>query len=397
MNKESSINHRKYKFDELSVLVLIPTYNNASKLESVMEDVLSYTKNILVVNDGSTDETPEILCRYTHIEVLHLPLNQGKGVALKKGIDWAQQNGYRYLISMDSDGQHLAKDLPSFLDKIEEEPDSMIIGARNMDTADGVPEGSSFGHKFSNFWFRLETGKSLPDTQSGFRLYPLKHFEKMHFFTTRYEFEIESIVRLSWKGVPMLWIPIQVVYPTDRITHFRKFWDFFRISLLNSVLVLIAFLWIKPRDLIRRISSGELKKIILDEVLKNKDSNKKIALSIGFGVFMGIFPVWGFQMLIAVALAIPFKLNKAIVLIAANISIPPLIPFIIYLSFLIGAAILGGSAFPEFSSDLSFEDIKLDLMQYYLGAVIFAILSGLISWLITRLLLAKWRKDQKVN
>lgn len=271
----------------------------------------------------------------------------------------------------------------------------MIIGARNMDTADGVPEGSSFGYKFSNFWFRLETGKSLPDTQSGFRLYPLKHFKKMHFFTTRYEFEIESIVRLSWKGVSMLWVPIEVVYPADRITHFRKFWDFFRISLLNTVLVLIAFLWIKPRDLIRRVLSGELKKIILDEVLKNKDSNKKIAVSIGFGVFMGIFPVWGFQMLIAVALAIPLKLNKAIVLIAANISIPPLIPIIIYLSFVTGAAILGGSAFPEFSSDLSFEDVKADLVQYYLGAVIFATFAGLLSWLTSSILLARWRKDYK--
>lgn len=395
MNNETSINQGNDKFDELNVIVLIPTYNNAPKLEAVLEDVLGYTNNILVVNDGSTDGTAEILHRYTHIEVLHLPLNQGKGVALKKGIDWAQQKGYRYLISMDSDGQHLAKDLPSFLVKIEEEPDSMIIGARNMDTADGVPEGSSFGYKFSNFWFRLETGKSLPDTQSGFRLYPLKHFEKMHFFTTRYEFEIESIVRLSWKGVSMLWVPIEVVYPADRITHFRKFWDFFRISLLNTVLVLIAFLWIKPRDLIRRVLSGELKKIILDEVLKNKDSNKKIAVSIGFGVFMGIFPVWGFQMLIAVALAIPLKLNKAIVLIAANISIPPLIPLIIYLSFVIGAAILGGSAFPEFSSDLSFEDVKADLVQYYLGAVIFATFAGLLSWLTSRILLARWRKDYK--
>lgn len=382
------------RFETLKALVLIPSYNNAPKLKAVLEDVLSFTHSVLVVNDGSSDDTAQILEQYSQIEVLHHKQNQGKGVALKTGIDWAIEKGYDYLISLDSDGQHLAKDLVTFLNKIEEEPGAMIIGARNMETADGVPGSSSFGHKFSNFWFKLETGVSLPDTQSGYRLYPLTHFKKMRFITTRYEFEIESIVRLSWKGVQMLWVPIEVKYPEDRITHFRKFWDFLRISLLNSLLVLIALLWIKPRDLTRRIFNGEFKKIILEEVLKTKDSNKTIARSIGFGIFMGIFPVWGFQMLIAVALSIPLKLNKAIVLIAANISVPPIIPLIIYFSFLTGAALLGGAAFPELSSELSFDDVKDDLLQYYLGAVVLAVLSGGVAWAVSWAILKGWRKEK---
>lgn len=381
------------KFEDLKALVLIPTYNNAPKLSGVLDSVLELTSHILVVNDGSTDETRQILEDYKDIFTLQYEKNQGKGNALKKGLDWAIENAYEYVISMDSDGQHLAKDLDKFLEKLKEEPGSMIIGARNMDTADGVPGGSSFGHRFSNFWFQVETGEKLPDTQSGFRLYPLSKLKNMRFFTSKYEFEIESIVRLSWRGVKMLWIPITVEYPEDRITHFRKFWDFFRISLLNTVLVLIALLWIKPRDLFRRIANGELKKIILDEVLKTKDSNATIAKSIGFGVFMGIFPVWGFQMLIAVALAIPLKLNKAITLIAANISIPPMIPFILYFSFLTGALLMGGSAIPELSTNLSLEDIKDDLVQYYLGAVIFSVFAGLLAGFTSWLILRKWRKE----
>jgi glycosyltransferase involved in cell wall biosynthesis len=381
------------RFKELKALVLIPTYNNAPKLRGVLNEVLEFTSSVLVVNDGSTDETTDILAEYQEISTLQYEKNQGKGIALKKGLDWAVSHQYAYAISMDSDGQHLAADLEKFLDKIEEEPEAMIIGARNMETAEGVPGGSSFGHRFSNFWFQLETGVKLPDTQSGFRLYPLDRLKNMRFFTTRYEFEIESIVRLSWRGVPMLWVPIQVEYPEDRITHFRKFWDFFRISLLNTVLVLIALLWIKPRDLFRRIRNGEIKKIILDEVLRNKDSNATIAKSVGFGVFMGIFPVWGFQMLIAVAIAIPLKLNKAVTLIAANISIPPFIPFILYFSFLTGALLLGGSALPELSTDLSLEDIKKDLLQYYLGAVVFSIFAGIGSGFASWFLLKKWRKE----
>lgn len=379
------------KFEELNALVLIPTYNNAPKLKAVLDSVLELTSHVLIVNDGSTDETSQILKEYQRISILQYDKNQGKGIALKKGLDWAVKKGYHYAISMDSDGQHLASDLEKFLDKAQEEPNSMIIGARNMETADGVPGGSSFGHKFSNFWFHMETGKKLPDTQSGFRLYPLAQIQKIRFFTTKYEFEIESIVRLSWRGVKMLWVPITVEYPEDRITHFRKFWDFFRISLLNTVLVLIALLWIKPRDLFRRIGRGELKKIILDEVLKTNDSNATIAKSIGFGVFMGIFPVWGFQMLIAVAIAIPLKLNKAITLIAANISIPPMIPFILYFSFLTGALLLGGSAIPELSTDLSLEDIKDDLVKYYVGAVVFSVLAGLVAGFVSWFMLKKWR------
>ncbi len=381
------------KFESLSIVVLIPTYNNAPKLEAVILDVLQYTSHILIINDGSTDDTKTILEKYADIDITHLEKNSGKGKAMQLGFQKALEMGYQYAITIDSDGQHLAKNFDAFLEKIEETPGAMIVGARNMEEAEGVPGGSSFGHKFSNFWFKLETGKSLPDTQSGFRLYPLEQLNEMRFFTSRYEFEIESLVRLSWRGVPMLWVPIDVEYPDDRITHFRKFWDFFRISILNSVLVMIALLWIKPRDLYYRIRKGGFKQMIMKELLQTQDSNKKIAQSIGFGFFMGVFPVWGFQMIITVGLAIPLKLNKAIALIAANISIPPLIPFIIYFSFLTGGLLLGGSALPDLSSNLSFDDIKDDLVQYYLGAVVLAVAFGLSTGIISWFLLKKWRKE----
>ena len=380
------------RFNLLKVVVIIPTYNNASKLQAVIDDVLQYTSNIIIVNDGSTDETHTILSQYPSVDIINLSQNQGKGKAMQTGFKKALELAYDYAITIDSDGQHMAKNLVAFLDKLEEFPESMIVGARNMVDTVGVPGGSSFGHKFSNFWFKLETGKTLPDTQSGYRLYPLKALKSMRFFTSRYEFEIESLVRLSWRGVAMHWIPIDVKYPEDRISHFRKFWDFFRISVLNSVLVIIALLWIKPRDLYYRIKQGGIKRIITRELLHTQDSNATLALSLGFGFFMGIFPVWGFQMLITVALAIPFKLNKAIALIAANISIPPIIPFIIYFSFLTGGLIFGESSIPELSSDLSFDDVKDDLLQYYVGAVVLSVIFGLITGTISWILLHKWRK-----
>jgi glycosyltransferase involved in cell wall biosynthesis len=380
------------QFEGLKCCVLIPTYNNATKLIAVLEDVLQYTHSVILINDGSTDNTKEILNEYPNLQCLSFPENRGKGSALIAGIAKAGELGYEYAISIDSDGQHLAKDFQLFLDKIKLKPNSLIVGARNM-AGDEIPGGSSFGHKFSNFWFKLETGKELPDTQSGFRLYPVSAVNSRRFFSNRYEFEIESLVRLSWAGIELEWVPIQVIYPEDRITHFRKFWDFFRISILNSLLVLVALFWIKPRDLYRKIRNGEAKQIFMENILRTQDSNRKMAVGIGFGILMGIFPIWGFQMLVAVFLAALFRLNKAIVLLAANISIPPVIPFLLYFSYLTGGVLLNKSESIPFNRHFSFENIQSDLLQYYVGAVVFAVLAGVLTGLISYVLLAVFRKD----
>src|SRR5690606_1701133 len=143
---------------------LIPTYNNAGTLNEVIASVLTYTANILVVNDGSTDDTQKIIESYpTLLHINYLP-NRGKGNALKLGFRKAHELGYDYVISIDSDGQHFAKDLPVFVDTIAQNPGALIIGARNMDQSH-IPGKSTFGNKFSNFWFWVETGITLPDTQ----------------------------------------------------------------------------------------------------------------------------------------------------------------------------------------------------------------------------------------
>lgn len=103
--------------------------------------------------------------------------------------------------------------------------------------------------KFSNFWFRIETGLNVPDTQSGYRLYPLELLKDIYFYSTKYEFEIEVLVRASWKGIKIESTEVSVYYPpkAERITHFRPLTDFLRISILNTILVIITFFYIKPR------------------------------------------------------------------------------------------------------------------------------------------------------
>jgi len=383
-------------FEEKKCCVLIPTYNNASVLSDVISDVLNYTNNIFVINDGSTDETLSVLKGFEEVEIIGYKNNKGKGYALRKGFEKAEESGYEYAISMDSDGQHFASDLPKFLENSIYQVNTIIIGARNMEGQD-QKHGSSFANKFSNFWFRVETGIKHPDTQSGFRLYPLKKINKRRYYSNRYEFEIEVIVRNAWRGLEIAAIPINVFYPEGdkRISHFRPFNDFFRISVLNTILVIFAFFYGLPARLIHNFKKRSLKTIIKEDILRSKDSNLKISKAVGFGFFMGIVPVWGWQTVVALALSHYFKLNKAIVILAANISIPPMLPFILFGSFYTGALVLGNDLdLLHFTTDYNFKTVTKDLLQYIIGSIVFAITSGLFTFVVTFLLLKLFRKKR---
>ena len=378
------------KADVLKACVIIPTYNNAATLAAVIKDVAQYSSHIIVVNDGSTDNTVDIVKQFPAVQFISYTENIGKGWALRTAFSYAMDTGYKYAITIDSDGQHFAKDLPAFINKIEEEPNAIIIGARNMGQA-SVPGGSSFGNKFSNFWFKAETGITSPDTQSGFRLYPLEPLKKMHFITRKYEFEIEVLVRAAWKGVKVIAVPVTVYYAPkeERVSHFRPYKDFFRISVLNTILVLIAFLYIKPRDFIRTIFSRKKMKKVLDEHLFNPHHSAQLkAMSVAFGIFMGIIPIWGFQLVAAIFLAILFKLNKPLVIVAANISIPPMIPVIIFGSYKMGALWMGSNAMQiDFSNAITLDSIKKNLLQYIYGSITLALVAGIAFGLLTFIVL----------
>lgn len=385
----------KAAFNRYRVCVIIPTYNNETTLPAVITDVAAYTHNIIVVNDGSTDNTASVLASFPEVEVIGYLRNKGKGAALRKGFERATALGYLYAITIDSDGQHFAKDLPVFIDKMKEAPDAIIIGARNMDQA-SVPGKSSFGNTFSNFWYTIETGIRVPDTQSGYRLYPVALMKDIRFFSRKYEFEIEVLVRAAWKGIKIESVPVSVYYaPKEkRVSHFRPFRDFLRISLLNTLLVLIAFLYIRPCNFIRLLFKKRNWGTFFREEVFNVGEPRHIkAFSVALGICMGIMPVWGFQLVTAIFLSVILKLNKALVIIAANISVPPLIPLIIFFSYKTGAVWMkeGGNDL-AFSGSLTFESVKNNFQQYLYGGITLALVSGIICGLITWLLLAFFSK-----
>ena len=236
--------------------VIVPTYNNAATLGTVVEGVLEYCADVIVVNDGSTDQTSEILDSFgDRITVVVFDRNKGKGKALRAGFMEAMSRGMDYAVTIDSDGQHRTSDIPAMVAASIENPGAIVVGDRNLDSPD-KPVRNTFANKFSNFWFRLLTGRRLSDTQTGYRVYPLRRLRGLGFMTSRYEAEVGLLVIASWHGVKIVSRQVDVYYPPkeERVTHFRQGRDFTRISFMYGALVVTGLIYGLPVSLWHRIS-----------------------------------------------------------------------------------------------------------------------------------------------
>lgn len=249
--------HCRQSLHDRGICVIIPTYNNQGTIADVVERTLLHCSDVIVVNDGSTDRTREILESLPDIDLINAPANEGKGAALRRGFRRALERGFACAITLDADGQHFPEDIPLFLEANMEHPGALIVGARNLE---GVKRsrGSRFANSFSNFWFCVQTLHRLPDTQTGFRLYPLRKIKGLSLLTSRYEAELELLVFASWHGVKLVSIPVNVFYPApeERVSHFRPGADFTRISVLNTLLCFLAILYGIPCFLWRATRTG---------------------------------------------------------------------------------------------------------------------------------------------
>lgn len=269
---------QKKTLRERGVCVVIPTYNNGRTIGHVVEETLAQCDDVIVVDDGSTDGTQKVLEGMANalqhegeprqgVTLVTLPKNQGKGMALKQGFKRALDMGFAYAITLDGDGQHFPEDIATLLKANQAHPGALIVGKRieveeNKPSATAAEEsrqrkGSRFANRFSNFWFWVQTGRWLDDTQTGYRLYPLHRLYGLSLLTARYEAELELLVMASWHGVELVQTPVKVYYPPqeERVSHFRPGMDFLRISVLNTVLCLLAVVYGLPLRLFRAIAS----------------------------------------------------------------------------------------------------------------------------------------------
>ena len=391
----------KQCLSRLHCVVILPTFNNAGTIIETVLNVQRYCDDIIVVNDGSTDETSQLLSSCKKITVITHRTNLGKGAAIQSGFQAAlkyrfhsKHFGYhtRYAITMDADGQHYAEDITSFAEEIQKHPDYLLIGSRTLELTCGkAPLGNKFANRFSDFWFTVATGHRLKDTQSGFRLYPLQKIRSLHFTSSRYDFEIEIIVKSSWNKIAIRNVPVHVCYPANRVSHFHPLKDFLRISRLNTVLVLRALFWEYPSRFIQSLTLSNIKSFIRNNVTHSKDTNFCLAASAAVGVFFGVSPFWGYQMILAGVMAHFLRCNKVIAIAASNISIPPMIPLILYASFLLGGALQNESADVTLSNVMD-QSISGFCFQYIIGSLSLGVLLGIVVFSLSYLLLRMTRR-----
>ena len=377
---------------EPRTLVVIPVYNHAGTLRELTVKALSLGLRVLVVDDGSTDGSLDTVADLP-VERFRLPENRGKGSALLAGAGLARDLGYQAILTVDADGQHDPADAHLIMEKAAASWPCIVIGARQMETLH-VPRSSLFGRDFSNFWVRLECGQSLPDTQSGYRLYPVEFLVNSRFVTRRYTFEIEVLVRGSWAGLPILSAPVSVYYPPagERVSHFHKFKDNLRLSCLHTVLVTRALIPWPHRQAFHRADARESAPSIFQParffkaLCKEHSSKGQLASAVAVGIFLGALPIIPFGIAITVYACHKLHLNKLAAVGASNLCCAPFVPF---LCVQIGHYLVYGRFWNEFTRHTLLGQLHYRLLEWLLGALLLGPLLALAGAVLTYLVLQR--------
>jgi uncharacterized protein (DUF2062 family) len=378
--------------DAPRICVVVPVYNHALTVGRVVREARA-SFPVIAVNDGSTDETGRVLAELPEINVITLPQNQGKGAALQAGFAEAAKRGFTHAITIDADGQHSTAALPEFAAACRLHPEVLITGARDL-----VKEGASWPRRFTNdlstFWFKVETGVPLTDTQCGYRCYPLGSVNRLCVKARRYAYELEVLVKAAWAGIPLLARPVSADYtaPTSRLSHFNPWSDMMQMSRLHSWLCMQVFCVpallrkLSATGQLRDLPRGKRVRTILRHVFsEHTETPECLASAVGLGLFCGIAPIWGFQIITAAALAHKLRLNKAIAVTASHVSFPLAAPFILAAGLVLGHYLWTGGLI-DFRPDAVARQIPLYFAEWFFGSIVLAILAGVAGTLATFLI-----------
>ncbi len=223
----------------MTTAALIPALDCSATIGRLVRETRKHVDHVLVVDDGSTDRTTAT-ARRAGAEVHRHSENLGKGVALATGLRILGREDFSLAVTLDADGQHLPGEIPKLLAEAALHPDAIVIGERQIESE--VAALNQFGNRFANFWVWVAIGRDLPDTQSGFRVYPIAKTLSLQTTGRRFDFETEVLIRAARAGVDIRSVPVRVYYPPPerRVSHFDKVWDTARIVRMVLSLMLSA-------------------------------------------------------------------------------------------------------------------------------------------------------------
>jgi glycosyltransferase involved in cell wall biosynthesis len=368
------------------IWIAVPVYNNASTVKDVVAGCRRIMRNVVVVDDGSTDTDVTALFGGTDVVVLRHKTNLGKGRAILTASHYVEEQGGSHLITIDADGQHYPEDINRFLPLLREDEPAVIIGSRDFNT-ENVPGSSRFGRSFANFWLRVETGQHVDDCQSGLRAYPVSYLNRLTFKGSRYDFEAEVLAKAAWAGLKLRTVPIQVKYPKpeERVSSFKPFLDNLRLTAIHSMLVGRRLLPVPHKKLVKDPDAFELSLLrhpgkVLRRLLMEQATPEGLAWSAAVGMFLAVLPILFGHTLVILYVSIRLNLNKVVSLNVQHLAMPPFIPA---LCIEVGYYLRHGSWLTDLSFRTVFEQFSSRLYEWLLGSLIVAPIAAVLIGGIT--------------
>ena len=368
---------------KLKVLLVVPLFNHGETVAAVVRTALASGLDVLVVDDGSTDggtrEIEGLPCA-----LLKFQANRGKGEAILAGAKEAKRLGFNAILTLDADGQHDPSEADLLIDEAESGRwPAIIIGSRQM-VQETVPGASHFGRAFSNFWVRLECGFDLSDTQSGMRLYPVNELLSLKLVRSRYDFEIEALVKSAWAGVDVRSVDVSVHYPPadERISHFHKLKDNWRLTKLHTALVIRRLVPWPHHRLVEPEKTRKERFIIKNPWLTLKDLCREhtspfwLAAAVWLGLFLGALPLIACHTVAIIYVAHRFHLNKVAAVAASQFCAPPVVPV---LCIETGYFLRTGQLILDLSWETWLLEIHHRLWDWFIGSLVVAPLLGLLG------------------
>ena len=361
--------------------VVVPVFNNKDTVKDVVAECRSVMKNVVVVDDGSTDIEVTALLTGMDVVVLKHGKNRGKGQAILTASRYVEEQGGLYIITIDADGQHYPRDIEKFIPRMREDEPGIIIGSRDFDTVN-VPASSRFGRSFANFWLKVETGQAIDDCQSGFRAYPVHYLNQLRFKGLRYDFEAEVLAKAAWAGLKLSTVPISVKYPKPgaRISHFKPFLDNLRLTRIHSMLVGRRLLPFPHKKLVKGEKVFDLSLLrhpgkVLRMLLQENATPGGLATSAAIGLFLAVLPILFAHSLVILYVSQRLNLNKVVSLNVQHLAMPPFVPA---LCIETGYYMRHGQWLTELSFKTVFEQFSSRLYEWFLGSLIIAPLAALL-------------------
>lgn len=314
-----------------SYCCVIPVYNNGERALDIIRRARQQVPDVLVIDDGSTDQDLTAIFSGTDIRVIRHEMNCGKGAALKTAIRDLAERDVDYMITLDADGHHFPEDIPRLFSCIQQNDYTIAIGSRDFIIPEDTPVRGRFGRKVANLFFRIETGLNLSDVKSGFRAYPVRYVNKLNVRSNRFGFDAEILVRAAWANLEIQNRRTRFM-PSAGDTRFRKFND----KLLCAVVDLWMFLHCLlpyPKKALRPRPKFDLSmlrpKNFFAVITRVKASPGDLAAAAFAGAYCGVLPLFGLHTPVVLYFATAFRLNKIMAFMMQHpFTMIPLTPFL---------------------------------------------------------------------